>query len=242
MMSNKRVVTDCRFSFDHYRYILETAKQYNYKILCCYDYYIKQKQNELPERYIILRHDIEHYPDRAVEFANIEAEFGIRSSYFIRVHAKRYNIFNFKAYNNLKQIISLGHEIGLHAEPIDFSATSGEKAEKVFQKELAVLKLILDCEVYGVCPHVDWTEYNNIDFFKDVTIIDFGIKYQSYTSEFFEKNFYISDGQHYYWKNYQNGILLEKRLCPCKIIEEEIPGIYILTHPMNWFNSEYHLM
>ncbi len=239
-MESNRGEKDCRFSFDHYRYILKKAERCDYKILSCDEYH--KNRESLPERYVILRHDIEHYPDRAVEFAKIEAEFGFISTYFVRVHAKAYNIFNYKVYYDLKSIIEMGHEVGLHTEPIDFSRTSGEDPEKVFQKELEVLRVILSYPVKGVCPHVDWTEYNNIDFFKHIKLKQFGLHYHTYQSEFFKENFYVSDGQHYYWKNYQNGDLLKTKLCPCKIIEKGIPNIYLLTHPMNWFHTEYHLM
>lgn len=230
----------CRLSFDHYRFILEKAKENNYKILTCHDYFTNK--DNLPDRYIILRHDIEHYPERALEFAKIEAEFNVNSTYYVRVHAEKYNIFSFRAYNSLKKIISLGNEIGLHAEPIDFSKTSGEESKIIFQKELDVLKLVLECEVHSVCPHVDWTEYNNLDFFKNNDLKEFGLKFQAYAPEFYDSHFYVSDGQHYYWKNYKNGTLLEQRLCPCKIIQQGIYRLYVLTHPMNWFNTEFHLM
>ena len=70
----------------------------------------------------------------------------------------------------------------------------------------------------------------------------FFIPNNAYASVFFKKNYYISDGQHYFWKNYSDGILIDDALDPVQAISKGIPGIYILTHPMNWFESEYHLM
>ena len=96
-MESNRGEKDCRFSFDHYKYILKKAERCDYKILSCDEYH--KNRESLPERYVILRHDIEHYPGRAVEFAKIEAEFGFISTYFVRVHAKAYNIFNYMPFS-----------------------------------------------------------------------------------------------------------------------------------------------
>ena len=233
--------TDCRFTFAHYYDIISKALGLGYTILSCYDYFKCRQEKKLPEKYVILRHDIEHYPDRAVRFAEIESEHGVTATYFIRVHAKKYNLFNFKTYNDLRRIIELSHELGLHAEPCDFASTSKENIQDVFKKELKVLNLILDYQVKGVCPHVDWTEYNNLDFFQANDIKDYGLDYQAYDKTFFEDNFYISDGQHYYWKNYDHGKLLEQQSCPCVVFEKEVPNIYLLTHPLNWFEKEFHL-
>jgi|TARA_Y100000310_G_scaffold323928_1_gene385066 hypothetical protein len=229
-----------KFSFSYYKDILKVAAQNNYSMINCYNYF--KNLEKLPKHYIILRHDIEHYPERALEFAKIEAERGVSATYFVRVHSKDYNIYNFKDYNYLKEIMSLGHEIGLHTEAIDFSKTSNEEPERIFRKEIDLLELVLDCKVYGVASHGDWTGYNNLDFFLDHKIEDYGLLYQAYQENFFDANIYITDGQHTYWKAYENGQLLDSQYGPDYYIKKCIPNLYLLTHDKNWYHTEYHLM
>ena len=229
-----------RFSFEEYKKILELAKSKNYHIFSCKEYY--NSINNLPEKYIILRHDIEHYPERAFRFAEIESNLGIHSTFFVRIHSNSYNVFGHKSQYFLKKIKSEGHEIGLHTEAVDFSKITGQETIKVFEEEIMLLEKAVDSKIVGVCPHVDWTEYNNQDIFDEIDIKEYDLKYNAYAKEFFVDNFYISDGQHYFWKNYKNGEQTENTLDPIEAINQGINKIYILTHPMNWFDTEYHVM
>lgn len=225
----------CNFTFGHYREIIQNALDSGYEIINCLDY--SDSIKNLPDKYLILRHDIEHYPDRALELAKIESELGVKSTFFVRVHAKKYNIFSYPAYNNLMQIKDMGHEMGLHAEPVDFHKINRENIGSIFRKEIEVLNLVLESEILGVSPHVNWDEYNNQDFFDENNVSDFGLKYWAYQDNFFKENFYISDGQATYWKNYDNGVLLKEKDCICKVIDRGIKNLYCLIHPMRWFGS-----
>ena len=98
-----------RFSFNKYKEILALSKEHNYHIFSCNEYFKAIKN--LPEKYIILRHDIEHYPERAFRFAEIESEFGVHSSFFVRVHSNTYNIFGHRSQYFLHMINLLNNYI-----------------------------------------------------------------------------------------------------------------------------------
>ena len=62
--------------------------------------------------YIVLRHDVDRMPERALRMAKIEHQHGLTGSYYFRIPASyRPHI--------IQEIANLGHEIGLHYECLD---------------------------------------------------------------------------------------------------------------------------
>ena len=73
---------------------------------------------------MLWRHDIDLSPHRALALARIEAGLGICATYLVRVRSPFYNVFERPITAILREIGDLGHEIGLHAEPV--SADRGD--------------------------------------------------------------------------------------------------------------------
>ena len=65
-------------------------------------------------RYIVLRHDIDFAPSYSLEMAEIEHAAGIKSTFFVLVDDQFYNALQSDVIRQIRQIHSLGHEIGLH--------------------------------------------------------------------------------------------------------------------------------
>ena len=90
----------CDFSLDHYREILESAKNSGYDFLL-----FDEVQTKATGRTCLLRHDIDYAPEKAMEFGQIEADLGIRSTYFFKLwrgHTIRVNAFAIKRFTNSK--------------------------------------------------------------------------------------------------------------------------------------------
>jgi hypothetical protein len=68
----------------------------------------------LPLRYIALRHDIDFAPGYSLEMAELEHAAGVRSTFFVLVDGQFYNPLQSEVIRQIRQIHSLGHEIGLH--------------------------------------------------------------------------------------------------------------------------------
>lgn len=68
----------------------------------------------LPERYIVLRHDIDFAPIHSLQMAELEHEAGVVSTYFVLVDGQFYNPLQKEIIGQLRRIHALGHEIGLH--------------------------------------------------------------------------------------------------------------------------------
>jgi hypothetical protein len=218
---------ECSFTFTHYKNILRKAKDNGYTFITMEEYAKGKRADKL----IIIRHDIDFSPSSALEFAKIENEFGVRAAYFVRVHADNYNPFGFKTYNEIRKIIELGHDIGLHYENLDFSDISKQDPRTVILKEKKVLELIFDLQIKGIAPHRDFTPIINKNFLNDVDFKKIDFEYEAYMKEFFEDILYLSDSL---------GKWSGEGKCLCHYINKE-NKIYVLLHPCYWYHTSYHL-
>jgi hypothetical protein len=108
------------FTHQHYRHIMKSALQNGYKFISYTDlkhYLIK------PQNICLLRHDCDNDLSAALSIARIESEMGIRSTYFVMLRSAVYNLLSFPCKNIVKEIVSLGHWVGLHfdAQPYEHS-------------------------------------------------------------------------------------------------------------------------
>jgi hypothetical protein len=99
------------FTVRIYKKLLKTLKQQGLSFLSFEEFISKQTYNA-----IVLRHDVDRLPYNSLEFAKIESGNGIKGTYsFRRVSGG----FDEKI---IRQIYSLGHEIGYHYEDLSFAS------------------------------------------------------------------------------------------------------------------------
>jgi hypothetical protein len=65
---------------------------------------------------IILRHDVDRLPENSLVFARIQAETGVKGTYYFRALPESWDL------EIIKEIYSLGHEIGYHYEDVSLAA------------------------------------------------------------------------------------------------------------------------
>jgi peptidoglycan/xylan/chitin deacetylase (PgdA/CDA1 family) len=63
---------------------------------------------------VLLRHDVDLSVEAALRMARIEADHGVRSAYFFLLTSSLYNVFERPARAQIREIESLGHDVGLH--------------------------------------------------------------------------------------------------------------------------------
>lgn len=63
---------------------------------------------------VILRHDVDFSPRKALTMGRIEADLGIEATYFVLMNSPLYNVFYKPVRTVLEELQSLGHTIGLH--------------------------------------------------------------------------------------------------------------------------------
>ncbi len=216
--------SSCSFQFTHYRFILKSFIDNNYDVVSFRDFDIRK-----PKKYVIVRHDIDSSIERALELAKFENQLGVKTSYFIRLHSKMYNPFEYRTYAQLKEIKNLGHEIGLHFETLDFDNVFHEGLKNIFLREKSCLEQILNIKVETVSQHGDFSEIGRDyeKFFKMLSVKELGIKRQAYEDRFFKKIKYVSDSLGV-WRN----------SCPCKLVNA-CNQLQILFHPDYWYKHSY---
>jgi len=97
------------FSLTAYKLLLITFQENGYVFLT-YEQYCAD--NNLPERFVILRHDVDRKAGKALKIARLENTLSIKGSYYFRIVRKS------NKPEIIKRIVKLGHEIGYHYEDL----------------------------------------------------------------------------------------------------------------------------
>ena len=141
----------CNFSYNHYQSILKQALKMGFTIISFGDYPKFSKKPKI----ILLRHDIDYSPQRALAIAKIEKKLGLKSTYFVRVHGEYYHPFDHQSYSAIKMITELGHEIGLHSEARSLAQEFKIPVVALFRIEKEILEKIFDLKVVSASEHAD---------------------------------------------------------------------------------------
>ncbi len=213
-----KLAESCAFTLAHYKYCLALAKKKGYKFLTMADYAARRAELA-SEKLILMRHDIDHKLSLALNFANVEKELGVPATYFIRIHAD-YNPLSFSNYSAMKQLRTMGHELGLHYD-CDFAGLFGEVQEKFLARDKAAFENAIGQRISGVSSH----EPNKSKLLlTDEFIMAHGFNYDAYSDIFLKELKYISDSS----SRWREG-------CMCNFIKEDVRRLCILTHPIWWF-------
>jgi hypothetical protein len=97
----------CSFSVDHYRELLDAGRLGGYRF-AFFD--AAPQPGDL-----LLRHDVDLSLDAALKVAELEAEQGVASTYFLMTQSVFYNLASPEGLRALNRLRELGHRVGLHA-------------------------------------------------------------------------------------------------------------------------------
>ena len=103
----------------------------------------KALQQPPPKPVLFLRHDLCLDPTGALTMAQMEHEFGIQATYMVMTNSPLYEFEDDSAIFTLRQMIGMGHEIGLHFD-FDSEEEREENPEMGFQ---VVSKVRSACEL-----------------------------------------------------------------------------------------------
>ena len=92
------------------------------------------------ERFIILRHDLDTSVEAALKMAKIEYEEGVTATYCLHLHNKFYNLLEAQNTAQIREIQSIGHQIGLHFDVDYYQITNLELLEAWLQRESRFLE------------------------------------------------------------------------------------------------------
>lgn len=101
---------------------------------------------------ILLRHDIDADLFAACEMAKIENRLGISSTYFLMLRSPVYNLFSRHNQDFVREILDLGHDIGLHYDQGYRPKTNRSDAELI-EIESRVLEDVFEVSINSVSFH-----------------------------------------------------------------------------------------
>lgn len=110
---------------------------------------------------IILRHDVDRRPQLACEFARLEQQLGVRSTYYFRANGSG----EFPA-AAVTTIAKLGHEVGYHYEDLSFCKGDRDAAIARFSRNLETFRKLAPC--ITVSMHgAPLSKHDNQDLLRD---------------------------------------------------------------------------
>ena len=229
-------MSSCEFNLRSYKNIFKKALDEDYQIIMLKDFFLNRYDKN--RKILINRIDIDFNCKDALKVGEIFKDLNINGSFYFRLHAKEYNIFDFDNFNIIKILIKWGNEVSLHTETVDFQKLCDENDVESFTNEIKFFEEFFKIKIYGTASHGGNTGYNNLDFWKIHKPEEFGLVYEAYQKDIWETTRYISDSLGDKWKYYENGKLIENdHRCPCAHLDEGVKRIYLLTHPL-FFNKE----
>ena len=201
------------FTEENYRNIVRLAKS-NYNCISFSDY---KKSGKC----MLLRHDVDYSVHRAYNFAKIEAEENMHSTFFLWMHSPFYNLFEEEIFDLVHKIIDLGHDIGLHFDA-GFYEMRNPKNKDILEY-LAYEKLILEDFFEKKLTAFSFHNPTN-SIISDYRADCYHGMVNTY-SEYIQNNFdYCSDSSGY-WRF---------KCLPDVLRQAKSDNLQILTHPEWW--------
>ncbi len=225
------------FTFDIYEELLQAGLEAGYEHITMREYL---SSDELPEQFIIHRHDVDRKPKNSLAMARLEAKYDISTTYYFRTIDK-----TFKP-QMIRKIESLGHEIGYHYEEMDRAEGNVSNAHRSFQEQIERLRK--HATIDTVCMHGNpLTAHDNRDMWDDNQGFDeYGLLGEAYLSLDFVDVTYFSDTG----RTWEDGNLKVKDNPVGKseksvqvdgtdelidlVKRSELPRLCLLSHPNRW--------
>ena len=249
------------FTFKKYSQIVSAIAKSDYTVLKIADYI---KMDVLPEKFVIIRHDVDLDPHYQVRFAELENDIDIHTSYYFR-HIDKVFIENV-----IDRIYKLGHEVGYHYEVFTKAGGDPVLATKLFREEQSVFAEKWQSQT--VCPHggsfVDntdgysllnmvrlipkllsgrkvFSDHVNFNLWVKHDFNDFGIIGDAYQSVDFSDILYLSDTGRSWSDRYKRLDKVDSHVNPNFNIRSsddiisifrngEVDKIYLLVHFEQW--------
>ena len=171
------------FTLYIYRELLESLQKAGYELIS-YAEYCKGRR---PERFVILRHDVDAKSSNSLRTAQIEHSIGAKASYYFR--SSESGAFS---PDTIRAIAKLGHEIGYHYEDMSLCNGDAEKAHAHFETWLENLRRFYAVET--ICMHgAPTSQWDSKDLWKRYDYRQSGIIGEPYLDTDFSDVFYLTD-------------------------------------------------
>ncbi len=232
------------FTVDAYRILLDSLTASGYETLTVAEYLTADR---LPDRFVIHRHDVDRKPGNALRLAELEADRGIQSTYYVRTTDEVFRP------DLIRRLAALGHEVGLHYEAVDRAGGDLTAARETFARNLDLVRGVVPVET--VCMHGNpLTPHDNRDLWDVASLDAFDLRGEAYLSTDFESVVYFSDTG----RTWRDGALKikdhtmgegDKRVSADSTYdllglfrEGQVSRACLLTHPNRWAETRTELL
>ena len=200
------------FTFDSYKNLIQAIRESGYQFADYHNF------NNF-ENPCILRHDIDYSLERALNFARLEEDLSVKSTYFVLVTSDFYNPLSNKSRTIIKTIKKYGHEIGLHFDEVSYKELNKESIVDAIKKECSILQEIIEDKVTTVSMHrpSKWVLEADLQIPEIVN---------SYGKCFFHDFKYVSDSR----MRWREDVMKY-------VTEKTYPKLHILTHAF-WYGKK----
>lgn len=226
------------FTLQIYKRLLEALQSSGYQ----FQTFEAFLQNPAEGKVIVLRHDVDLKAENSLATAIIENSLGIHATYFFRVvpQSDKPRI--------IKQIASLGHEIGYHYEDMAICGGDTEKAIEHFKDKLQYFRQFYP--VKTICMHgAPRSRFDGKDLWKKYDYRDYCIIGEPYFDVDFNHVFYLTDtgrcwdGSKFSVRDKVQTTFTQSYHSTNQIIaaaqDASMPTrIMITTHPQRWTDSK----
>ena len=170
------------FTFTTYTELLKTLKANGYSFITAKQYF----KGSLPNKFVILRNDVEKHYLNALRFSEIQSSLNIDASYFFRINKKYYkpDIINL--------ITANGNELGYHYDDLVACKGNYEQAIKRFQKNITELRKYSDLSTISM-EGAPLSKFANKLLWEKYNFKDYGINADISADIDFEKIFYLTE-------------------------------------------------
>lgn len=211
-MNNQKKYLFDDFTIWNYHLLLREAKINGYT----FSFFHEPILNDAKQ--ILWRHDVEFSPFIALQMAKIEADEGVKATYFFQLHSEFYNLLEKAVSEIVFQIKSYGHDVGLHFDSHYFNITT----EKDLEKYLAIDTRFFN-EIFNMDIKV-FSFHNTNDFILSCENKTYAGLINVYSKYFKENYSYCSDSTGYWRYEHLADILNNPKL----------HKLQVLTHDAMW--------
>ena len=206
------------FSLQSYADTLADYKDHGYAVTGFREYL-----DDPQEKHMIMRHDIDNSLEQAFRIAKVDAEAGCTSTFFLRVHARGYNLLALPSLVGIREMEDMGHQVELHLEGGLNQWLGGTEVEWADRQKDA-FEAALDRPIHGFSSH-EPARTGGLAF-ADAMLDRWSdtVSYHAYQQKFLNPQIkYLSDSSAR-WREGHFGTWVGKE-----------PHMQVLTHPFWWY-------
>ena len=151
------------FTYDWYRAFLADLKDWGRRF--------RSYDDTLAAGDVLLRHDVDLSPRKALRIAQFEAALGVHATYFFLCSSPLYNLHEDRMRSVVRRIEDLGHDVGLHFSTHQYWSVDGddppsdEAVARRVDGERATLEVVASDPIEAVSFHIppEWVLRRTFD-------------------------------------------------------------------------------